>query len=46
MDLGRVIDVRHPVRYARYALAGHGWPTLADALGQFVREHVTIAVPA
>ena len=46
MDLGRLIDVRHPVRHARYALADHGSPTLADALAQFVREHVSAGVPA
>jgi len=43
MDLARIIDVRHPVRHARYALADHGEPTLAEALEPFVREH-TLAV--
>lgn len=33
MDLARLIDVHHPVRHARYALADHGtprWPRLSD----------------
>jgi len=46
MDLGRIVDVRHPVRHARYALADHGAPTLADALESFVREHTLAATLA
>jgi len=46
MDLARLIDVHHPVRHARYALADHGTPTLAEALGPFVREHRVAKVPA
>ncbi len=39
MDLTRLIDIRHPVRHATYALAEDGRPTLADVLEQFVAEH-------
>jgi predicted GTPase len=46
MDLGRIVEVRHPVRHARYALADHGEPTLAEALEPFVREHGLAAAPA
>jgi predicted GTPase len=42
MDLGRLITVRHPIRHARYALADHGEPTLAEALEPFVREHALV----
>jgi predicted GTPase len=46
MDLGRIVEVRHPVRHARYALADHGEPTLAEALEPFGREHGLAAAPA
>ena len=46
MDLGRLISVRHPVRHARYALADHDEPTLAEALEPFVREHALTGTPA
>jgi predicted GTPase len=46
MSLTRVIDVRHPVRHASYALADHGEPTLADALRPFVEAHAREAVGA
>jgi predicted GTPase len=39
MDLGRLIDIRHPVRHATYGLADHGRPTLADVLEPFVETH-------
>jgi predicted GTPase len=46
MDLGHIIQVRHPIRHARYALADHGEPTLAEALEPFVREHALAGAPA
>jgi len=46
MNLGRVIDVRHPVRHVTYVLADHGEPTLADVLGPFVEAHRREAVGA
>jgi predicted GTPase len=46
MNLGRVIEVRHPVRHATYVLADHGEPTLADVLGPFVEAHRREAVGA
>jgi predicted GTPase len=46
MDLGRIVEVKHPMRHARYALADHGEPTLAEALEPFVREHGLAAAPA
>jgi predicted GTPase len=46
MNLARLIDVRHPVRHARYALADHGTPTLAEALETFIREHAAEGVHA
>ena len=36
-DLGRLIDVRHPVRHARYELAEVGEPTLEDVLAPIVQ---------
>jgi predicted GTPase len=39
IDLGRLIDVRHPVRHATYRLADHGHPTLQDALEPFITLH-------
>jgi predicted GTPase len=36
-DLGRLIDVRHPVRHARYELAEIGGPTLEDVLAPIVQ---------
>ena len=36
MDLGRLIDVKHPVIHATYALADHGHPTLAETLAPFI----------
>ena len=32
IDLGRLIDCRHPIRHARYELEEIGSPTLADVL--------------
>jgi predicted GTPase len=46
MDLGRLISVRHPLRHARYALADHGSPTLAEAMQGFVRAHARVPVAA
>jgi predicted GTPase len=46
MNLGRLIEVRHPVLHARYALADHGHPTLAEALVPFVeanQKHLVVA---
>jgi len=37
IDLGRLIDCRHPIRHARYELQEIGKPTLADVLGPIVR---------
>jgi len=39
IDLGRLIDVRHPVRHATYVLADHGRPTLAEAMTPFIAAH-------
>ncbi len=36
-DLGRLIDVRHPLRHARYALRELGEPTLEDVLAPIVQ---------
>jgi predicted GTPase len=36
MDLGRLIDVKHPVLHATYALADHAHPTLAETLAPFI----------
>jgi predicted GTPase len=46
MNLGRVIEVRPPVRHVTYVLADHGEPTLADVLGPFVEAHRREAVGA
>ncbi len=32
IDLGRLIESRHPIRHVRYELEEIGHPTLADAL--------------
>jgi predicted GTPase len=37
LDLGRLIDVRHPIRRARYELREVGRPTLEDALAPLLR---------
>jgi predicted GTPase len=37
MDLGRLIETRHPLRRARYELLELGQPTLADVLAPLVR---------
>ncbi|HEX5468730.1 MAG TPA: cyclic 2,3-diphosphoglycerate synthase [Gaiellaceae bacterium] len=39
MDLGRLIDIKHPVRHATYVLDDLGEPTLADALEPFVERN-------
>ncbi len=36
-DLGRLIDVRHPLRHARYTLRELGEPTLEDVLAPIVQ---------
>ena len=36
MDLGRLIDIKHPVRHATYSLENHGQPTLAQVLEPFI----------
>ena len=41
MNLSRLIDIRHPVRHATYALEDHGPPTLEDALTAFIERHQT-----
>ena len=41
MNLSRLIDIRHPVRHATYALEDHGAPTLEDALTPFIERHQT-----
>jgi predicted GTPase len=41
MNLSRLIDIRHPVRHATYALEDHGLPTLEDALMPFIERHQT-----
>jgi predicted GTPase len=47
MDLGRLIDVKHLVLHATYALADHGHPTLAEALASFVEaKQKHLLVPA
>jgi predicted GTPase len=41
IDLGRLIDSRHPIRHARYELKEIGQPNLADVLSPlFAREEV------
>jgi predicted GTPase len=45
MNLGRLIQVRHPVQHATYVLADHGHPTLAEALEPFIeanRKHLVV----
>lgn len=46
IDLGRLIDIRTPVRHATYVLADYGRPTLAEAIAPFVtaRVHGLVAV--
>jgi len=39
MNLGRLIEIKHPVRHATYALEDHGEPTLAQTLDPFIRAH-------
>jgi predicted GTPase len=39
MNLGRLIEIKHPVRHATYALEDHGEPTLAQVLEPFIRAH-------
>ena len=39
IDLGRLIDVRHPVRRARYELHEVGTPTLAEVVATFLAGH-------
>jgi len=36
IDLGRLIDIRRPLRHATYVLADYGQPTLAEALAPFI----------
>jgi predicted GTPase len=36
IDLGRLIDIRRPLRHATYVLADNGQPTLAEALAPFI----------
>jgi predicted GTPase len=36
IDLGRLIDSRHPIRHVRYELEEIGRPTIADVLGPLV----------
>lgn len=39
MNLGRLIEIKHPVRHATCALEDHGEPTLAQTLEPFIRAH-------
>ena len=38
IDLGRLIDSRHPIRHVRYELEEVGTPTIADVLGRSSRR--------
>jgi predicted GTPase len=38
IDLGRLIDSRHPIRHVRYELEEIGRPTIKDVLGPIVAE--------
>jgi predicted GTPase len=38
MDLGRLIDSRHPIRHVRYELEEIGHPTIEDVLAPVVRK--------
>ena len=38
IDLGRLIDSRHPIRHARYALEELGHPTIAEVLEPVLRR--------
>jgi predicted GTPase len=38
IDLGRLLDVRHPIRHATYELEEVGTPTLADVLAPLVER--------
>ena len=44
IDLGRLIDAKHPIRHARYELHELGSPTLEDVLAPLGAR--TRAVPA
>ena len=39
MNLGRLIEIKHRVRHATYALEDHGEPTLAQTLEPFIQAH-------
>ncbi|MEX2464531.1 MAG: cyclic 2,3-diphosphoglycerate synthase [Gaiellaceae bacterium] len=38
IDLGRLIDIRHPVRHVTYEYGDHGRPTLAEVLTPLVQR--------
>jgi predicted GTPase len=38
IDLGRLIDSRHPIRHVRYELEEVGSPTIADVLAPVVAK--------
>ncbi len=38
IDLGRVVELGHPTRHARYAVRELGEPTLGDVLGPWIAE--------
>jgi predicted GTPase len=46
IDLGHLIESRHPIRHVRYELEEVGHPTIAEILAPIVRKGTREAVVA
>ena len=46
IDLGRLIDSRHPIRHVRYELREIGHPTIEDVLGPVIAAVAALPEPA
>jgi predicted GTPase len=45
IDLGRLVDCRHPIRHATYELEEIGRPTLSELLAPIVARAPTVGAP-